>query len=473
MKTERVTGKLSAGQKLGFGIFDLGGNLLFTLMGFWCLIYLTDTAGLGAALAGTAVMVGKLWDAVTDPSMGFISDRTRSRWGRRRPYLLFGAIPLLLCFWFFFSAPGTSNQGLLMVWATIGLMLVYTASTIVNVPYQSLTPELTKDYNEQSSLNGYRFMCAVIGTILGAAAVQPLVDHFGGGKHGFSMMGLILGAVMAFVTLLTFFGTKERPHTEADYPHKGFFATYKAVFHNKAYVILFCTYALHLTALTFLQTILTYYTTYLYPTHFIMQVQQLPILGAMTAGADVAGIRGTLTTMSMLMMLLFAMIFIPVSVVVSKHIGKKRTYQIAFFIIGTAGLMVSIFGHLIPPVCLLLMFVYAGIGVGFSYVAPYAMVPQAVEYDAIKSGERKEGAYYGMWTFVSKVGQALAIFLTGVILSAGGYVANAVQGPHALTAIRIIIGPIPFVVFFAGLILVNFYPLDEKTYEKMMKDAGR
>jgi GPH family glycoside/pentoside/hexuronide:cation symporter len=356
-----------------------------------------------------------------------------------------------------------------MAWAVLGLCLLYTASTVCNVPYQSLTPELTKDYNEQTSLNGYRFSCAVIGTILGAAAVQPIADAFGGGKHGFSMMGLILGAVMAFVTLITFLGTKERKHTKEDYPTKGFFETYKAVFMNKAYVILFVTYALHLCALTFLQTILTYYTTYLYPEALILQVRELPILGGMVAGSDVAGIRSLFTTMAMLMMLVFAMFFIPVSVVLSqKLISKKLSYQISFFIIGTAGLMLSIFGHLIGPGFLLLLFVYAGIGIGFSYVAPFAMVPQAIEFDAIKTGERKEGSYYGMWTFISKVGQALAVFFTGIILDAGGYVANAVQVPSALTAIRWVIGPIPCVIFFGAIVLIHFYPITEKSYEEMM-----
>ncbi|MDR1802492.1 MAG: MFS transporter, partial [Treponema sp.] len=161
-------GKLTVKQKLGFGIFDLGGNMLFTLMSFWALKYLTDTVGIAAVWAGTAVMIGKAWDAVTDPMMGFISDRTLSRWGRRRIYLLFGALPMLLTMIFFFTAPTYLSVSTHIVWAIAALMLLNTASTIINVPYASLTPELTSDYHEQSSLNGYRFGCAVFGTIAGA-----------------------------------------------------------------------------------------------------------------------------------------------------------------------------------------------------------------------------------------------------------------------------------------------------------------
>jgi GPH family glycoside/pentoside/hexuronide:cation symporter len=458
--------KLTVGQKLGFGIFDLGGNMLFTLMGFWCLNYLTDVAGLTAALAGTALMIGKLWDAVTDPLMGYISDRTITPLGRRRPYLLAGAIPMMLTMWLFFTAPSPQSSLSLMLWAALCLMLVNTASTVINIPYSSLTPELTDDYHERTSLNGYRFGCAVFGTIAGAAAVLPLAGAFGGGKGGWSLVGLILGAVMALVTLITFFGTKEKQHTREDIPKEGLITTYAAVFNNRPYVILFLTYALHITAVTFLQSILVYYVEYLYPAKFVMQVRNFPFIGSPAAAE--AALRETLTTLAMLVLLVTAMLFIPVSVAVSKHIGKKRTYQICFAVIGTACIVVSAAGHLLSAPLFLLLLVWAGVGVGFSYVAPFAMVPDTVEYDAVKTGERKEGAYYGMWTFISKAGTALSVFLSGLILNLGGYVPNAVQGPGAKLAIRLIIGPIPALIFLGAFVLIWFYPLDEKTYKKMM-----
>ena len=439
--------KLSVGTKLGFGAADLGGNLFFTAMGFWTLNYLTDSVGLSAAAAGAAVMVGKLWDAVTDPMMGFISDRTRSRWGRRRPYILFGAVPLALTMWYFFTNPHIGSQTWLTIWAALALCALNTAYTIVNIPYSSLTPELTKDYHERTSLNGYRFGFAVVGTILGAGAVLPLVGLFGSDRSaGFSFMGGVLGLLMAVSTLVTFFSVHEPDHSQEPIPAEKFLPTFLAVFRNKPYVILLLTYALNLTALNFVQGILVYYFKYIYRNE-------------------------AMTTLAMVMLLLTAMVCIPISVKVSSHIGKKRTYQICFAIIASACTIIYLLGHKLGPNFFLVMMIYAGVGIGFGYVAPWAMVPDAIEFDAVRTGNRKEGAFYGMWTFTSKVGTSLAIALTGLILGSAGYVANvAEQSPSALGAIRLIIGPIPTAIFLAAIFLIERYPIDEKTYVKFMAE---
>lgn len=437
--------KLPIRTKLGFGICDLGGNLFFTALGFWSLNYLTDTVGLAAGLAGIAVMVGKLWDAVTDPMMGFISDRTRSRWGRRRPYLLFGSLPLLLAMWFFFTNPHIGNQIVLAVWAAIALMLLNTAYTVINIPYSSLTPELTDDYHERTSLNGFRFGFAVFGTILGAAAVQPIVAAFPNKSAGFSAVGAILGTVMALTALATFISVREKDHSKTEMPKEGFFATYGSVFKNKPYLILLGTYALNMTGLTFVQGILVYYTKYIYRNEGI-------------------------TTPAMVLLLLVAMVCIPVSVLVSKKVGKKLTYQISFAVLASACAAIYFLGHVLGPNFFLAMMVYAGVGIGFGYVAPWAMIPDTVEYDALMTGKRKEGAFYGMWTFVSKSGQSLSIFLSGLILAWGGYVADAAQTEGAKSAIRLLIGPLPALVMIGAILLIQIYPLDEKTYEKLIAE---
>jgi len=447
-KTESIAGKLTRRVKLGFGIGDLGGNLFFTAMGFYTLFYLTDVVGISSALAGTAILLGKFWDAVTDPMVGFLSDRTRTRWGRRRPYFLFGAPLLLFASWYFFSAPDFSgNQTAGFVWVTVFLCLLNTAYTIVNIPYGSLTPDLTKDFKERTSLNGYRFSFAVIGTILGAAIVLPIVDLAGDPHRGFSIVGLLFGVLMAGTILTTFFNVKESDAAMAQRPKEKFFPTFLAVFKNKTYMKLAAVYTMNLTALTFVQTIIVYYFKYIYHDE-------------------------DMTTIALLLLLGVAMICVPISVLVAKKLGKKRTYQLALLILSVSCLLMFLFAHTIGMTFTLCVMVFAGVGIGFGYVPPFAMLPDVVEVDAVQSKARKDGAFYGMWTFFSKIGVALAGSLTGLFLDLADFVPNVAEQTDAtILTIRLLIGVVPAVIFLAGIVLIRNYGLDEKTYNEIVKSA--
>jgi glycoside/pentoside/hexuronide:cation symporter, GPH family len=440
--------RLSLRTKLGFGVCDLGGNLFFTALGFWALKYLTDTVGIAAAVAGSVIMVGKLVDAFWDPILGFLSDRTRTRWGRRRPYILLGSIPLAFAMWWFFTNPRIQDPVLLAVWAAASFILLNMAYSVVNIPYSSLTPELTADYNERSSLNGFRFVFAGVGTLLGAALVQPLLSAFGGGQGadkslGFSVMGALFGAVMIATSAITAFSVRE-PKAKAEAPRAGgLLKTYLSVFRNKPFLVILFTYALNIVGLNFLMSVIAYYFAYIFANE-------------------------GLTFVAMSVLLVTAIASIPISVLVSKRIGKKRTYQICFLVMATACLVIFFLGHILGPWFFIAMMVYAGIGLGFGFSTPFAMVPDAIELDAIETGVRKEGAFYGMWLFVSKVGAAFAIFATGLVLDAGRFVPNMAQGEPAKLAIRLAIGPIPAIFLLGAMFLVQAYPLDEKTYKAIV-----
>jgi len=457
--------RLSLGTKLGFGVCDLGGNLFFTALGFYALKYLTDTVGIAAAVAGILLMIGKVVDAFWDPVLGFLSDRTRTRWGRRRPYLLFASLPMALTMWWFFTNPHISNPMGAAAWGLGVFILLNVTYSAVNIPYSSLTPELTADYHERSTLNGYRFMFAVVGTLLGGVAVDPIIRAFSGAggsaggagaavvdkSLGFSMVGLIFGAIMLVTALTTGVTVREPSRPGEERPDKGFLPTYLSVFRNRPYVVILLTYALHIIGITFLQSAITYYFTYVYQ-------------------------RESLQAIAMGVLLVVAMVFIPVSVVVSRKIGKKLTYQLSLFIIASASLVLFFLGHVLGPNFFLVMMIYAGIGLGFSYVAPFAMVPDAIEVDAVRSGSRKEGAFYGVWLFTSKIGQAVSWLLTGLVLALGSYAANSAQAGSAILAIRVMIGPLPALFLVGGVILVQFYPLDERTYASILakeKPGGR
>ena len=200
--------------KLGYGVADFGGNLFFTATAFVLLNYLTDTVGLSAALAGIALMVGRVWDAFYDPVIGYISDRTKTKMGRRRPFMLGGSIPLFIAMIIMFTNPALVigagiSQTVLFVYTMVIYIILCTAYSTVNIPYSSLGPELTNDYNERTSLNGYRFGFAGIGTLLGAGLALPIVAMAPDKNLGFVLMGTIFGAVLLVSTLTTVFSVKE------------------------------------------------------------------------------------------------------------------------------------------------------------------------------------------------------------------------------------------------------------------------
>ena len=433
--------KLSMKVKIGYGVCDIGGNLFFTVLAFLLMNYLTDTVGLAAGLAGIAIMIGKFWDAITDPLAGYLSDRTTHRWGRRRPWIFYGSFPLALTMIIMFTNPGLEGQGVLFLWAAVAFCLLCTAYTAVNIPYNSLTPELTQDYHERTSLNGYRFGFAVIGTLIGAGAALPLVNMFSSKSTGYSVMGTAFGVIMLVTALITFAAVRE-PVVERKAQSMGFFSTYAKVFKNRPYVLILLAYAVHIMGLTVVSSTVIYYFKYIHNSESV-------------------------TTIAMLLLLVTAMVFIPVSVVLSKKFGKKAVYS-AGLLIMAAGIMVLFFlGHLRPVGFSLGVMVLTGIGMGFTYALPYAIVPDAVEYDYLLSGERREGAFYGIWTFGLKIGQAVSLAIVGGVLSLTGYVPDIAQSESAIWGIRLLIGPIPAVIMVGAAVILHFYPITEERYKEI------
>lgn len=433
--------KLRMKTKIGYGVCDLGGNLFFTVMAFLLMNFLTDTVGLAASLAGIAVMIGKIWDAVTDPMAGYLSDKTKHRWGRRRPWIFYGSFPLFITMAIMFTNPGLSSQTLLFIWATAAFCLLCTAYTVVNIPYSSLTPELTQDYHERTSLNGYRFGFAVIGTLLGAGAALPIVGLFQSRSTGYAVMGTIFGAVMLVTALITFYSVRE-PRSIRPLSSLGFFKTYMRVFKNRPYVIILLTYAVHIMGLTVVSSIIIYYFKYVHNNE-------------------------GLTTPAMLLLLVTAMLFIPVSVALSKKIGKKLVYASGLIIMAAAVMLIFLFGHVYSPEFSLGVMLFAGIGMGFTYALPYAIVPDAIEYDYLLTGERREGAFYGIWTFGLKIGQAVSLGIIGTMLTFVNYIPDVAQTEESLFGIRLLFGPIPAVIFIAAAVLLFFYPITEERYREI------
>ncbi|MBN2354100.1 MAG: MFS transporter [Spirochaetales bacterium] len=456
--------RLKLSTKLGFGIGDIGGNAMFMIVSMIIPAFLADTLGLIPILAGVAIWVARIWDALIDPIIGPISDRTQTRLGRRRPFLLIGGIFTLIVMSVMFFNPhfdtATEQTGL-FIWATAMYCLLCTAYSLFNIPYGALTPDLSDNFREQTSLNSWRMGFAVIGTILTAVAFIPIRDIFSPDESvdkslGYWITGTIFGALIMGVTLITFFTVKEKkPESAPDRSIMDVLRSFLRVLKNKPYRIVLLTYAINLAGITLISSTMTLYFKYIYHNE---------------SGSAIA--LGCLLLMTVLSIFGWNPVI--------KRIGKHVAYAIGLFIIAGIAVITFFMAPMFDQVFMYIMMGIAGIGMGATYVAPYAMIPDTIEYEQTKSGKREEGAYYGLWTFFAQTGQALAGLLWGFVLQVGNFVAPIVnaaahknaatgtQAPETITALRLLLGPLPAVFLVMAGILVLFYPINEKMYKEIM-----
>lgn len=440
--------RLSLGTKLGFGVCDLGGNLFFTIMGFYLLNFMTDVAKLGAGLAGTAMLIGKICDAITDPTVGYLSDRTKSRWGRRRPWMFWGAIFLFFTMILQYTNPHIESQLWLFIYMAVAYCLLTTAYTMVNIPYGSLTPELTHDFDERTTLNAFRMSFAVVGTFVGAGLVLRIAGAFSSPDTGWTAMAGIMGAVMLATAMITIFTVKEpKRAVEEAKEQQGFFKTYAAAFKNRPFVMALSTYALHIAGTSVVQGALIYYFRYIY------------FNGVKSPESDGA------FTLALICLLAPALLFIPVWTLLSKKIGKKWSYNLGMGIVAVAVVVIFFFGRQLGMTFFYIVMAIGGIGFSTNYVMPFAIIPDAVELDYAQNGVRREGAFYGLWNFMNKVGVAIANAINGWILAGFGYVANVPQTETSKLGIQLLVGPVAAIFFIAGIVVLSFYPITRKYYE--------
>jgi glycoside/pentoside/hexuronide:cation symporter, GPH family len=428
--------------KLGFGVGDLGGNMFFTIIGFYLLYYLTDVVRLPAALAGTALMIGKIWDAVTDPVTGYASDRTVSRWGRRRPYIFAGSIGCFFGMILMFSTPQIDRTIPLFLVITFYFCLLNLAYTLVNIPYAALLPELTDDFDQRTVLTGYRMSFAVVGTLVGAGAVLPIIQIFGGGRSGWLWMGGITGFIILLTSMLTVIAVREPERSE---PEKGdgFFKTYMDTLGLKVFLQALLPWVLFIGGTSVVQGSLLYYFKYIYGDEALFQT-------------------------ALIFLLVTSLLCIPVWVILSKKIGKRGAYMAGMGIV-TIGVLIFAFGGAAGRISFAyFIMVVSGTGLSTHYIMPHSILPDVVEYDVIKSGIRREGTFSSLWTFGSKIGQAVALAITGFVLDIFRYKPDTDLEPFTLLGIRLLCGPVPAIFYIAGIIILAGYPISREYYSEMI-----
>lgn len=440
---DRQSERLSFWTKAAYAIGDLSNSVgPGTVVPFWYLFFLTDVAHLNPALAGLTVLVGGIWDAINDPLVGLLSDRTRSRWGRRRPYLLFGALPYGLTFVMLWIVPPIQNQMLLCLYFALVYILYDTAVTVVGCPYAALTPELTLDHDERTSLTTYRMFVSIVTGLLAAVGFALILDAAPDQRSAFQVMGLVCAAVFVPTILVAFFGTRERPEFQAR-PALPPLEGLRFVVRNRAWW-----YTLWMSLLSWMpvdiaSAVFAYFLIY----WLRMEAMEASLVQAV--------------------ILTSATFCLPVVSWMSRRWEKKTA-----FIISTASWALVMAGLLfLPPGAKSLGYLAAvlvGLGVSAAHVLPTAMSADVLELDELASGSRQEGIYAGFAVFIRKLSTKLVLAAIGPVLAWSGYVENAPQQtPQALMAIRILIAVLPAIILIAAIAVAWAYPLTRARHQEV------
>lgn len=459
--------RLGLGEKIAYGTGDIANGLAVSSVGFWLLFYLTEVTGLSPWLAGMAIMIGRAWDAVTDPIMGWITDRTESRWGRRRPYLLFGAFTYGLAFLSLWTVPAFESEWLRFLYVTISFIFFNTALTVVFVPYTSLTAAITDDYNERTSLTGFRMVASQIAFLLGATIPPKLVSWsassegqqalaaigldivfgswLGTPRVGYLIFGGAFALTMVTTILICFAGVRERitsvdPHapSSAWYYMKGvvLLAGSSEPFRKSLLIKLLSTCAVTLIAVK-----LPYYLAYV----LLIPDEKPYVFGVLFISAIVST---------------------PVWVLISKRLGKFDAYRWGMY--GYCVLLCVLLAlgqdasHLIYPIAVAAGFFHAA-----ALMIPWSIIPDVVEHDELTSGHRREGLLYGGTTFAYKLASALAVFLAGLGLEHFGYEPNATQTPQSVLGISLMVTVFPAILFLSSVFAGRGYPLTAKVHAEV------
>ena len=448
--------KLSFWTKAAYAIGDLGNSVgPGTVIPFWYTIFLTDIARLDLRLVSLFWLIVTMWDAVNDPLIGFLSDRTRTRWGRRRPFLLFGAVPFGVSFVLLWLIPPFKDQALLFAYYTGVYMLYELAFTAVSCPYTALTPELTLDHDERTSLVTYRMAVSIsaglAAPLLFGLVIFPMFPARD--PNAFRTIGLICGASFILPCLITFLGTRERREFQQERPlplreSLGF------VLRNYAF-----RYTLSIRILSWMPVVIAQAVFAYYLIYWIGMTED-----------EASLVQGVI--------LAVALMFLPVVLWLARRLEKKTAY-----IIAAATWTVVMLSILLVPEAVrtpvYIVAALAGFGVSAAHVIPSAMDPDVLEVDELMSGRRQEGAYAGVSVFVQTLAQAGVLALLPAVLRWSGYVQPTAADPtppqpaSALTALRLLISVLPALLLAASIVVAWFYPITRQRYAEIRQELTR
>lgn len=453
--------------KVLYGAGDWGISSYNTLRLIFYAIFLVDVVGLDPRLASFATLFGILWDAVNDPLIGMVSDRLKNgRFGKRRTFLIFGAIPFGLGFLFLWWAPPFESNVALFLTVTFAFMLADTFQSLVSVPYYSMTPEITPNYHERTTLTSYRMFFNLISSLV-VAVVAPIIVNTAvasgaSQQQGYITVSAIFGASAIIPLLLIGLLIKEETSANEDEVVVAipFMTVIRTAWQNVPFRFATAIYMLNWMTFDLIAMMLPFFLTY--------WVAQGNLLGQ--ANLFVANLALESAVLGVL--LITAVFTLPIWNAISKRVGKRYAYMTALAFWTLVQLSVLSIG---PGQVngTLLIALLAGIGASAAHVLPDAIFPDVMEWDELRIGMRFEGIYYGVKNFSRKLTGAFSTFIALQVLGWFGYqspppgVIQFTQAPQALTAIRILTGPIGAIMLVAGIIVTFYYPLTRAIHARI------
>lgn len=440
--------KLPRLTKVLYGAGDFGFAFTDTAIGVLFAIFLTDVVGLQPGLAAIAILIGRGWDWINDPLIGHLTDRARTRWGRRRPFLLFGFIPFGLAFAMLWWVPPWQNPAALTAYYALAYLFYDAAATFVYMPYFALTPELTLDYDERTTLTSYRMAFSIIGGLI--AFIVPLMiigTMRPENAERVTLMGAIFGALCALPLLLTFLGTRERPAFIHQSQPK-LLESLKAAARNRPFIFASGIFLFTWTALEIVQGMLLYFLKY-----------------RMKLEAESDLIAGTV--------FIAALITLPFWEWASRKLDKRLAYIAGMVFLSAVMITLIVVDPSWGLAVVFSLAALAGVGVGAVHVLPWSIIPDAIEWDELATGQRHEGVFYSLVTLFRKMASMVSLPLTLLALEWSGYVSNAAeQTPAAINAIRFLMGPLPSVLLLAGIAFAIFYPLGRERHAEVRRELA-
>jgi sugar (glycoside-pentoside-hexuronide) transporter len=442
--------------KLGYGTAELSNSLTWTMFYVLFLFFLTDVVKMDPAFAGFIMMAGTLWDAFSSPVVGIISDRTRSRWGRRRPFILGVAVPFGIITWLLFTDFGMGPVPTKIYFIAV-VVCTFSVFSLLDIPYTSLAAEMTQDYDERTSLVSYRAVFCQMASIIGAALpfvmVEQLSKATGSASWGWSATTAIIGVFTVFPILITWRATRgqERYHEETSIRLRDMV---DAAFMYRTSRYTAAVYVLSNVAMSIAGVVMVYFMQYY------------------------LGFSETQKSIAFLFLFACTILWIPFINVISERLGKRWAFII---FIGVWALVQAVGALFAKPglnIYFYVLVILASGGLIGVTMAGWSMIADVVEVDEYKTGQRREGLYFGIFSFLRKIGVAIAVWLVGILLSKIGYVPNAVQTPDALLGIRLIYAEGTAFFLFASIVMAYLLPMTRSRHEALRaaiksRDGGK